>query len=231
MVGCSTSRQDDSVSTPTNTVIQSEPEVSSVSGPISNASSLLPTSINNFTVTSMSQFLPKLPSGWYNNTVGGQTHLCRIASVSSTNNQPVHISHCIVIRQDFSWELYVHGHRIHHEQSTIQRLSAIPNITDNSAILRLISILDLAYICHGYPKLEYIEMFNSRHGVFTNTNGTVRAQIYSTNPVVMRGKGISIYYKDCRLPFWQIYHFATNARSLVLCCAQATHIGLGDWAR
>ncbi len=31
-------------------------------------------------------------------------------------------------------------------------------------------------------------MFNFGHGVFTNTDATIRAQIYSTKPVVMKGK-------------------------------------------
>lgn len=96
----------------------------------------------------------------------------------------------------------MHSHRIHPEQSTIHSLSAIPStLADDGAVMGLISILASVEICRGYPKSEYIKMLNSRNGPFAGTNGEMRAQVDSANPVVMKRKVYqsTIRSADCTL--------------------------------
>ena len=62
------------------------------------------------------------------------------------------------------------------------------NLNNHGTAMKLILILDSAHVCHGYPKREYVEMASSCKGVFRGKSGEVRAQIDSTNPVIMQGK-------------------------------------------
>ena len=109
------------------------------------------------------------------------------ASTQPQTSQPTYISHCVVIRSDFTWDIFVNSKHIEQRNSII--LSALPsNLNNHGTAMKLILILDSAHVCHGYPKREYVEMASSRKGVFRGKSGEVRAQIDSTNPVIMQGK-------------------------------------------
>ena len=109
--------------------------------------------------------------------------LCKLETMPSTHSQPMYISHCIIIKLDFAWELFVNGDHVEHESSTL--FSEIPTYLSSDAFTMLVTICDSAYICHGYPKKEYLAYAESHKGVFKNKNGEVRAQIDSTHPVMM----------------------------------------------
>ena len=119
-----------------------------------------------------------LPLGWScDQTDHNKIRLCKLVSIEGTQSQPVYISHCVVIT-DSQWEVYVNGHRLDSEHSTL--LMLVPNkIMDHGTVRELISILDSAYVCHGYPKREYIDMVDSRthRRVFRSHNGLIRAHL------------------------------------------------------
>lgn len=79
----------------------------------------------------------------------------------------------------------MNGHCIQRESFGL--LSAIPDNLDHGSIMKLISSLESASICRGYPKKEYVDMANTRGGVFRSVDGKVRAQVDSL-PVVVKGE-------------------------------------------
>lgn len=57
---------------------------------------------------------------------------------------------------------------------------------DHGTVMKLISILESAHICRGYPKQEYVDMINTRGGVLKTVAGKVRAHL-DLHPVVVQG--------------------------------------------
>jgi hypothetical protein len=53
----------------------------------------------------------------------------------------------------------------------------IPDCLDQNTIVKLISSLESANICCGFPKKEYVDMANNRGGVFKTVDGNVRVYI------------------------------------------------------
>ena len=51
--------------------------------------------------------------------------------------------------------------------------------------MKLISNLDTASICRGYPKKEYMEMANARKGILKYKDGRIRAKVDTSCPIVM----------------------------------------------
>ncbi len=81
----------------------------------------------------------------------------------------------------------MNGHHVDHvSTTTLSRFHH--HLASHDIVMRLISILDSAYICHGYPKREYLDFAHSHKGVFRNRSGEVRAQIDSSLPVLMKGE-------------------------------------------
>ena len=145
--------------------------------------------------------LSNLPLGWCSQLqlVNSKLQLCKLTPTPCTHSQPVHISHCVVINPDFSWDIFVNGHHIQENNSI---LSDIPGaLTDRRTVMQLISRLESAHICHGYPKREYVDMANSRKGVFRDKASEVKARVDATNPVTMRGEVYqsTIRTVDCAL--------------------------------
>ena len=75
--------------------------------------------------------------------------------------------------------MYVNGHHLEREYSTLLTFDT-DKIMDHGIVRELISVLDSAYVCHGYPKREYIDMANSHKEVFRNHNDALRVRIDST---------------------------------------------------
>ena len=113
--------------------------------------------------------------------------MCKVASFSAVISefQPLHISHCILIESDRSWKVFVNGHSVDCQRAAL--LSEIPQHLDLIAALKLLTILDSANVCHGYPNKGYIDFANSRKGSFRDKEGRVRAYLDSLHPVIKKG--------------------------------------------
>ena len=80
----------------------------------------------------------------------------------------------------------MNGHHVERGSSTI--LSSFPHFLDHGTVMRLISKLESAHICRGYPRKEFVDMANARGGVIRRVNGEARAHVDSLHPVAMNGE-------------------------------------------
>ncbi len=97
------------------------------------------------------------------------------------SNQPLSVSHSLLINHDSSWKVYVQGRVV---GKTNKQLSTIPDYLDSSSLQLLISTIDSAKICPGQPNPRYSEMARDGKGVFTGANGQVKATLETSFPVV-----------------------------------------------
>ncbi len=134
---------------------------------------------------SLRSSLSSLPFGWYDLLRNDEIQLCKLVFQEKVPTQ-IHISQCIVVEADLSWRVFVNSHLVERETSTI--LSSFPHFLDHGTVMKLISNLESACICHGYPRKEFVDMVNTRGGVIGGVNGEVRALVDSLHPVAMNGE-------------------------------------------
>ena len=114
--------------------------------------------------------LPPLGYGWSDQTAipVEQIQLCKILSSPSSSNQPLIVSHSLLINKDFTWTLHVLGHEI--EKHANDLIRDIPDRLNISSFSNLLSLLDSANICPGNSQSHFVEMANSRKGTFMSAN-------------------------------------------------------------
>lgn len=81
--------------------------------------------------------------------------LCKCAATT----QPSKFLYDLTIKEDFTWELLIHGCKVKCENL----LSSFPDkLTHSNQVLDLVHLLDNATICPGNPDKKFVEMVSSR---------------------------------------------------------------------
>ena len=105
----------------------------------------------------------KLPQGWSNATEDSVCmKLCRISSTATTSRQPVVITHCLTVKSDLKWLLYVHNNKLTPE--TCQSLKQFPVTLDIVTLENLLLEIDRLRVCCGHPDAQFIAMVNAKKG-------------------------------------------------------------------
>ena len=127
----------------------------------------------------------KLPQGWSNATEDSVCmKLCRISSAATTSRQPVVITHCLTVKSDLKWLLYVHNNKLTPE--TCQSLKQFPVTLDIVTLENLLLEIDRLRVCCGHPDAQFIAMVNAKKGEIV-ANGKVSAKIDSHASVCLNG--------------------------------------------
>lgn len=159
---------------------------------------------------------------WHYDT-NQQTRLYKFAPCETPNSQPVMVSHSILLEADMSWKVFVYGHHINR---TCSVLSLIPDKLNSCAVMKLISNLDSANICRGYPMRKYTEMAKARKGVLRDKDGADRAKVDTSCPVVMNGESFdsTIRTTKCEIVTY-------SPHSLCKECSKYGHVLRGTYTR
>ena len=123
-----------------------------------------------------------------------QIKLCKISSQPSTSAQPLVITHSLLINNDCTWDLFVHGRKV--IPATNGLLSLIPNVLNQQMFLKLINIIDSSKICPGNVDTHFVDMGNARKGKFLTTDGVTKAAVEEGFPLLLNGK---IYTSTVRM--------------------------------
>ena len=114
--------------------------------------------------------LPSLSSEWSDQTVTPleKIQLCKISSNACSSNQPLVVSLSLTINEDFTWKLFVLGQQLEKQMNTL--LCDIPYHLDVVSFSNLYSVLDSANICTGNSQSHFVDMANSRKGMFLSAS-------------------------------------------------------------
>ena len=88
--------------------------------------------------------------------------LCHFIHYPSGNGQPVVISHCIIVHEDFTWSLYVHNHEI--ELPNCKALRCTPQILTPHSLQSLLSQIESLHVCVGQPDSHFVSMLKTKKG-------------------------------------------------------------------
>ena len=113
--------------------------------------------------------------------------LVSIPSDIQLRTQPLVVTHCITVRDDFSWKVFVHGYCVN--SSTSPLLSSFPKQLDLHSLTSLIATLDSCTVCPGHPDKHFVDMLTSRGGKISSHHGNdVVARLDTFAPVELNGE-------------------------------------------
>lgn len=135
----------------------------------------------------------KLPPTWNIHLLQGMLQLCKVAHIPCSSNNPVVITHCIIVKEDFTWELFIHGHKLR-DFSKIS--SSIPCHLNATFLKEMLHMLEKLHVCPGNPDERFVSMGVAHKGIFPSSSGGVRARVEENFPVTCGGK---VYSTTVRL--------------------------------
>ena len=110
--------------------------------------------------------------------------LVSIPSDIQLRTQPLVVTHCITVRDDFSWKVFVHGYCVN--SSTSPLLSSFPKQLDLHSLTSLIATLNS---CTVLPRSHFVDMLTSRGGKISSCHGKdVVARLDTSAPVELNGE-------------------------------------------
>jgi len=91
------------------------------------------------------------------------------------NEQPLAISHDIMILSDSTWTLCVHGHQV--DSSICSDLVAVPSVLDTWSFLAFLKLVDNLNVCVGQPDSQFIELLQQKNNEIISIDGNRSAYI------------------------------------------------------
>jgi len=105
------------------------------------------------------------------------TYIFTDIAASSTDTNPLRISHALRIDSNLTWKVTIFDREINKESSP---LSNIPEIIDEDHVAMLLTKLDALNVCSGHPEQHFIEMLQDKNGKLYNSSGGVSAFLDNT---------------------------------------------------
>ncbi len=84
-----------------------------------------------------------------------------ISSNATSSCQPVVITHCLIIKSNMKWNVYVHGNQLC--PKTCQSLR-IPDELDLPLLHTLLDKIDHLNVCCGQPDMHFVSMVKAKKG-------------------------------------------------------------------
>lgn len=101
----------------------------------------------------------------------------------STDNPPLK---SLTVLPNYTWKVYVHGKCVDADKCSV--LKGLPGrITSPSAINRIILLLNSLHVCAGNPDDHFLQMADSRRGIFFNFNNEPVALVDDFFPISLEG--------------------------------------------
>ena len=79
---------------------------------------------------------------------------------SNLATKPLQISHCLTIKEDFTWSLVVFYVAV--DGTSCPLLSNILETMDASSLNMLLELIDKLNICPGHPDLHFVKMVSAK---------------------------------------------------------------------
>ena len=116
----------------------------------------------------------------------GVVRVCKIIASSRTTSQPAVISHCVEIKSNLTWSLFVHNHQV--DSESCSALSSVPKCLDVTSLANLLCMLDKLPVCPGHPEKNFIDMVAEKKGQICGHSGSTVAFIDSYALVHLNGE-------------------------------------------
>jgi len=103
----------------------------------------------------------------------------------SMDEQPLVISHDIVIFSDCTWTFHVHGNQV--DSSICSSLATVPIILNPESFLAFLKLVDELNVCTGQPNPHFVALLQKKSNEILSSDGSRSAYIdEKCYPVIVR---------------------------------------------
>lgn len=135
------------------------------------------------TILSLQESL-SLPSGWVNQSKNGTVVVCTLGFTDSDRSPSVIKS--LTVLPNYTWKVHVHGKIINVTECLA--LKEFPTLISSPSLMNRILIqLNNLEVCAGNPDDHFLQMADSRNGVFKNSANEVAAYVDAFAPISTEG--------------------------------------------
>lgn len=116
------------------------------------------------------------PSDWLNvsDIHSNEMRLCQITHQHGLHCAPIVVSRSLIVKQDCSWILHVHGHEV--DIKSVNLLSRVPTYLETESTNQLLETLRGLGTCIANPEPKFTELGKlKKNHQFLSANGTVVA--------------------------------------------------------
>jgi len=99
----------------------------------------------------------------------------------SDGEQPIAISHDMLIFKDRTWVLHVHGHQV--DSTICPGLVSIPFILNPESFVTFLKLIDKLNVCVGQPDSRFVDMMQQKNNEIISPVGNKTAYIDKFAPV------------------------------------------------
>ena len=108
--------------------------------------------------------------------IATQKYMCiKLQSTLYMDEQPLVISHEIVILSDCTWSLRVHRHQV--DSFICSNLATVPSVLDSGSFLAFLKLIDNLNVCIGQPDSRFIELLQQKSYEIVSPDGSRSAYI------------------------------------------------------
>ena len=125
------------------------------------------------------------PQDWIVEVHKDKLTLCKLQQCvpsTSTSKQPVVITHCLEIKKDMAWTLFVHG------KVDTKNCTALCTYTAHHNVNELIAKIDSLNVCAGHPESCFSVISKARKGKSKGSSGNLVAFTDDYCPVSLNGE-------------------------------------------
>jgi len=87
--------------------------------------------------------------------------------------QPLVISHEIVIPNDCTWTLRVHGHKV--DPTICSALATVPKVLDSGSFIAFLQLVDSFNVCIGQPSPQFVALLQQKGNEIKSPDGRSRS--------------------------------------------------------
>lgn len=128
-----------------------------------------------------------LPNGWVNESKNGTVVVCELGFTNSNNSDcPPSVIKSLTVLPNYNWKVHVHGKNI--DVSQCLALKEFPTLISSPSLMnKIITQLNSLHVCAGNPDDHFIQLAESRNGVFRNPANEVSAYVDDFSPISIEG--------------------------------------------
>ena len=132
---------------------------------------------------------------WSDHSEDNQARFVKVTDQGTAGQtQPLAVTHCIDVNDDFTWKLYIHGQEVSKERCSV--ITGIAHTVTNEADIRqLFVLISNSNVRAGHPDDHFVDMVNAKKGKIQSKGGENLAYLDSSASVSLNG---TVYTRTVR---------------------------------
>ena len=138
-----------------------------------------------------------------------ELRLCKLSSCPTGSQQPVIVTHYVIVNSDLTWSVNIHNHLLNLDECTV--LQDIPQCLCPESLNLVLERLNKLNVCSGHRDPHFVSMLNAKKGKVTSSDGKIAAYVDSPTQATIRTTSCNLLTTSKLCPPCATYRNALRA--------------------